>query len=179
MPVPDFGSRNADFYQEGSVQGEINVATNKTNVTLIGELCDSTISDYDDYAQKQNRLGENIGTSVLQAFLYLAMALPHTTSPSRIQQVQLDKQLPFGLPAIVHAFSIASFWEIRTPFIHMEQTAGNTIKIATSRELSTSSLVRPQQFLIIAPFLQNVEAILRQPPHLNMYPMGSFSSTVK
>jgi pectinesterase len=67
--VPDL--RKAEtliFIKKGVYKEKLTLPPTKTNVTLIGELCDSTILTYDDYAQKQNRLGENIGTSGSSSF---------------------------------------------------------------------------------------------------------------
>lgn len=62
--VPDF--RNAVtviFIKNGTYKEKLNLPASKRMVKLIGENPEKTILTYDDYAQKKNSFGENMGTS--------------------------------------------------------------------------------------------------------------------
>lgn len=67
--VPDF--RNAItviFIKNGVYKEKLNLSASKRLVTLIGESLENTIVTYDDYAQKKNIFGENMGTSGSSGF---------------------------------------------------------------------------------------------------------------
>ncbi|MCG9972886.1 pectinesterase family protein [Christiangramia crocea] len=52
----------------GVYKEKIILPTSKTNVTFIGESRDETVLTYDDYAQKLNKYGEEIGTTGSTSF---------------------------------------------------------------------------------------------------------------
>ncbi len=56
------------FIKNGEYKEKLILPSTKTNVTFIGEDVNKTILTYDDYASKQNRFGENIGTSGSSSF---------------------------------------------------------------------------------------------------------------
>ncbi len=56
------------FIKPGVYKEKLTLPANKTNVSFIGQDALTTILTYDDYAQKQNRFGENIGTSGSSSF---------------------------------------------------------------------------------------------------------------
>lgn len=62
--VPHLRSaRTVIFIKNGIYKEKLLLPTTKTNVSFIGEDGTKTIITYDDYAQRKNRFGENIGTS--------------------------------------------------------------------------------------------------------------------
>ena len=67
--VPDLRkNRTFIFIKNGTYKEKLTLAPNKTNVSFIGESVEKTILTYDDYAQKKNMFGENIGTSGSSSF---------------------------------------------------------------------------------------------------------------
>lgn len=67
--VPNFSKKKTVIYIKNGVYKEnITVPTNKTNVELIGENAKKTILTYDNYAEKKNIFGKNIGTSGSSSF---------------------------------------------------------------------------------------------------------------
>lgn len=71
--VPDF--RNAItviFIKKGIYKEKLNLSASKRKVTLLGESLDHTILTYDDFAQKKNRFGEEMGTSGSSGFYIYA-----------------------------------------------------------------------------------------------------------
>lgn len=67
--VPDFRKNETRiFIKKGIYKEKLVLATSKTNVTFIGEDRDKTILTYDDFAQKKNRFGEEVGTTGSTSF---------------------------------------------------------------------------------------------------------------
>lgn len=67
--VPDLrANKTVIFIKNGVYKEKLILPSTKTNVTFIGEDVNKTILTYDDYASKQNRFGENIGTSGSSSF---------------------------------------------------------------------------------------------------------------
>lgn len=62
--VPDFRDAETTILLEsGTYEEKLVVPTSKTNVTLVGEDPEDTILTYDDYNGKENRFGEEMGTT--------------------------------------------------------------------------------------------------------------------
>jgi pectinesterase len=67
--VPDFRKNETRiFIKKGTYKEKLVLAGSKTNVTFIGEDRDKTILTYDDFAQKKNRFGEEVGTTGSTSF---------------------------------------------------------------------------------------------------------------
>lgn len=67
--VPDLrANETVIFIKKGIYKEKLILPGSKTNVTFIGEDANNTILTYDDFASKQNRFGENIGTSGSSSF---------------------------------------------------------------------------------------------------------------
>lgn len=67
--VPDLrANETVIFIKNGIYKEKLILPSTKINVTFIGESVKKTILTYDDYASKQNRFGENIGTSGSTSF---------------------------------------------------------------------------------------------------------------
>jgi len=67
--VPDFRKNETRILLKPGVYKEkLVLASSKTNVTLIGEDPKTTIVTYDDFAQKKNRFGEEMGTTGSTSF---------------------------------------------------------------------------------------------------------------
>lgn len=67
--VPDHSSHTVTiFIKKGTYKEKITLPEAKTNITLIGESRDETIITYDDFAQKPDSTGKNIGTSGSSSF---------------------------------------------------------------------------------------------------------------
>ncbi len=67
--VPDFRKNHTTiFIKNGIYKEKIVLPGSKKSVKFIGESVEETILTYDDYAQKKNRFGENIGTSGSSSF---------------------------------------------------------------------------------------------------------------
>jgi len=67
--VPDYRKNETKiFIKKGVYKEKLVLATSKTNVTFIGEDIEKTILTYDDFAQKKNRFGEEVGTSGSTSF---------------------------------------------------------------------------------------------------------------
>lgn len=67
--VPDF--RNAItviFIKNGVYKEKLNLSASKRMVKMVGESVDKTVLTYDDYAQKKNSFGEDMGTSGSSGF---------------------------------------------------------------------------------------------------------------
>ena len=67
--VPDF--RNVEtriFIKNGVYKEKLTLPASKNHVTLIGENKEKTILTYDDFAQKKNAFGEEIGTTGSSSF---------------------------------------------------------------------------------------------------------------
>nr|WP_192348299.1 pectinesterase family protein [Algoriphagus sp. Y33] len=62
--VPDFRKNETRILLKAGVYKEkLVLATSKTNVSLIGENAENTLVTYDDFAQKKNKFGEEMGTT--------------------------------------------------------------------------------------------------------------------
>ncbi|MGI4737294.1 MAG: pectinesterase family protein [Janthinobacterium lividum] len=62
--VPDLRKKETTiFIKKGTYKEKLILAGSKTMVHLVGEDRDQTILTYDDYNQKKNRFGEDMGTS--------------------------------------------------------------------------------------------------------------------
>jgi pectinesterase len=67
--VPDYRKvETRIFVSKGVYKEKVVLPESKQNITLIGENIDATIIQYDDYAQKKNKFGENMGTSGSSSF---------------------------------------------------------------------------------------------------------------
>ncbi len=67
--VPDFrANETIIFIKNGIYKEKLTLPTSKTNVTFVGESVEKTILTYDDYASRQNRFGENLGTTGSSSF---------------------------------------------------------------------------------------------------------------
>ncbi|WP_324719943.1 pectinesterase family protein [Salinimicrobium sp. HB62] len=67
--VPDFRkNRTRIFIKSGTYKEKLVLPASKTNVTFIGEDLEKTIITYDDFAQKLNSFGEEIGTTGSTSF---------------------------------------------------------------------------------------------------------------
>lgn len=67
--VPDFRKNETRIQIKSGVYKEkLVLAASKINVTLIGEDMETTILTYDDYAQRINRFGEEMGTTGSSSF---------------------------------------------------------------------------------------------------------------
>lgn len=62
--VPDFRKTTTIiFIKNGLYKEKINISASKRKIRLLGESLEGTILSYDDFAQKKNRFGEEMGTS--------------------------------------------------------------------------------------------------------------------
>jgi len=69
MAVPDFRKEQTVIYiKNGTYQEKIILADSKTNVLLIGESAEETVLTFGDWAQKENRFGEEMGTTGSSSF---------------------------------------------------------------------------------------------------------------
>ena len=67
--VPDFRKKVTTIYiKNGTYKEKLILPTSKTMVTFIGEDVKKTILTFDDYAQKKNRFGEEVGTTGSSSF---------------------------------------------------------------------------------------------------------------
>ncbi|MFI1772020.1 pectinesterase family protein [Thalassobellus citreus] len=67
--VPDFRKNETKIYiKNGIYKEKLILPTSKTNVTFVGEDKDKTILTYDDFAQKHNTFGEEVGTTGSTSF---------------------------------------------------------------------------------------------------------------
>lgn len=67
--VPNFRkSETKIFIKKGIYKEKLVLPTSKTNITFIGESVDETILTYDDFAQKHNTFGEEMGTTGSTSF---------------------------------------------------------------------------------------------------------------
>ncbi len=67
--VPDFRNKETRiFIKNGTYKEKLILPASKNNVTFIGEDKMSTVFSYDDYAQKLNKYGEEIGTTGSSSF---------------------------------------------------------------------------------------------------------------
>ena len=67
--VPDFRKTETRiFIKKGTYNEKLVLPSSKTHVTFIGEDKKATIITYDDYAQKKNRFGEEMGTTGSSSF---------------------------------------------------------------------------------------------------------------
>jgi len=67
--VPDFRKNQTTiFIKNGVYKEKLVLPGSKKGVKFIGESVEKTILTFDDYAQKKNRFGENIGTSGSSSF---------------------------------------------------------------------------------------------------------------
>jgi pectinesterase len=70
--VPDFRKNETlIFIKNGIYKEKLVLAGSKTNVVFIGEDRDKTILTYDDFAQKKNRFGEEVGTTGSTSFFVI------------------------------------------------------------------------------------------------------------
>lgn len=71
--VPDFRKNvTTIFIKNGIYHEKLILASSKTNVTFIGEDVNKTILSYNDFASKNNRFGEEMGTSGSASFFIFA-----------------------------------------------------------------------------------------------------------
>lgn len=64
MAVPDFRKNTTTiFIKSGVYKEKLILPTSKTNVRMIGEDAQTTLITHDDFAQKKNRFGEEMGTT--------------------------------------------------------------------------------------------------------------------
>lgn len=67
--VPDFSNATTViFIKNGTYKEKLNLSASKRLVKLMGESLEKTIVTYDDYAQKKNTFGEDMGTSGSSGF---------------------------------------------------------------------------------------------------------------
>ncbi len=67
--VPDFRKNPTRiFIKNGTYKEKLVLATSKTNVWIYGEELEKVILTYDDFAQKLNRFGEEMGTTGSSSF---------------------------------------------------------------------------------------------------------------
>lgn len=67
--VPDFRkNRTTIFIKNGTYKEKLILPASKQSVTFIGEDVKKTILTYDDFAQKKNRFGEEVGTTGSSSF---------------------------------------------------------------------------------------------------------------
>lgn len=67
--VPDFRKNETKiFIRNGIYKEKLVLPTSKTNVTFVGEDKNETILTFDDFAQKHNRFGEEMGTTGSTSF---------------------------------------------------------------------------------------------------------------
>lgn len=67
--VPDFRKNETRILlKPGTYHEKLILASSKTNVSLIGESAKTTIVTYDDFAQKKNKFGEEMGTTGSSSF---------------------------------------------------------------------------------------------------------------
>ncbi|HEY9044880.1 MAG TPA: pectinesterase family protein [Ohtaekwangia sp.] len=67
--VPDYRKNQTTiFIKKGIYKEKLTLATSKTNVKLVGEDVLKTIVTFDDFAQKKNRFGEEMGTTGSSSF---------------------------------------------------------------------------------------------------------------
>lgn len=67
--VPDFRNETTViFIKNGVYKEKLNLSASKRMVKMVGESLEKTILTNDDYAQKKNRFGENMGTSGSSGF---------------------------------------------------------------------------------------------------------------
>jgi pectinesterase len=67
--VPDFRKQETRILiRKGIYKEKLVLATSKIMVTLVGEDVKKTILTFDDYAQKKNRFGEEVGTTGSSSF---------------------------------------------------------------------------------------------------------------
>lgn len=67
--VPDFRRKETIIYiKKGTYKEKLVLPASKTNVTFIGEDREHTILTFDDYAQKLNKFGEELGTTGSTSF---------------------------------------------------------------------------------------------------------------
>jgi pectinesterase len=67
--VPDYRKNQTTiFIKKGAYSEKLVLAASKTNVRFIGEDARATILTYNDYAQKKNRFGEEMGTTGSSSF---------------------------------------------------------------------------------------------------------------
>jgi pectinesterase len=67
--VPDFRkNRTTIFIKEGVYKEKLVLPASKRDVSIIGENVEKTILTYDDYAQKHNCFGEEVGTTGSSSF---------------------------------------------------------------------------------------------------------------
>lgn len=69
MAVPDFRKNSTKiFLKPGTYKEKLILPASKTNVHLIAENTKETIITYDDYASKENKFGEEMGTTGSSSF---------------------------------------------------------------------------------------------------------------
>lgn len=67
--IPDFRKNETKIYiKKGVYKEKLVLPASKTNVTFIGESTNETILTFDDFAQKHNRFGEEMGTTGSTSF---------------------------------------------------------------------------------------------------------------
>ncbi len=67
--VPDFRKNETKILlKPGTYKEKLVLAASKTNISLIGEDAENTLVTYDDFAQKKNKFGEEMGTTGSTSF---------------------------------------------------------------------------------------------------------------
>jgi len=67
--VPDFRNEETRiFIKNGTYKEKLTLPASKNRVTFVGEDKNTTVLTYDDFAQKKNRYGEEIGTTGSSSF---------------------------------------------------------------------------------------------------------------
>ncbi|UZD24526.1 pectinesterase family protein [Algoriphagus halophytocola] len=67
--VPDFRKNQTKILlKPGTYKEKLVLAASKTNISLIGEDAETTLVTYDDFAQKKNKFGEEMGTTGSSSF---------------------------------------------------------------------------------------------------------------
>ncbi len=73
--VPDFRkNRTVIYIKNGVYKEKLVLAESKSNVTFLGESAEQTILTFDDFAQKKNRFGEEVGTTGSSSFFVFGNA---------------------------------------------------------------------------------------------------------
>src|SRR5699024_6266973 len=73
MAVPDFRNKPTTiFLKPGIYKEKLVLPASKKNIHLIGEDPKNTVITYNDYASKENRFGEEMGTTGSSSFFVFA-----------------------------------------------------------------------------------------------------------
>lgn len=150
--VPDFRKnvRTTILVRKGTYKEKIIIPESKINISLIGE--DGTILTNDDFANKKNVFGENMGTSGSSScYIYAPDFMPRI-SPSRTLQVPWGKQLPVLFLPTVPILRTVVFSASRIHSTHTASKAANIMRTATSKARSILFSVGLRLSSIVAAF---------------------------